>query len=258
LTARQELENARAFDRILVNSYFSRESVSRAYGIDAHVCYLGVDSDLFVAQRKPRDDVVIGLGSITPVKNVALVVQALGCIPPPRPQLLWIGNVAEPEYADAVTKLAAALEVPFELRVRVSDDELVDLLNRARVMAYAPRLEPFGFAPLEANACGLPVVAVAEGGLRETIVDGVNGVLVESDPQQMATGIERLRRDPEYAAGLGADGRRLVEEQWSLAASIDRLESHLQDTLTEKLPSRTARGASPATPDPTSTGSGIA
>jgi glycosyltransferase involved in cell wall biosynthesis len=44
-------------------------------------------------------------------------------------------------------------------------------------MAYAPRLEPLGLAPLEAGACGLPVVAVAEAGVRETVVDGITGSL---------------------------------------------------------------------------------
>jgi len=55
---------------------------------------------------------------------------------------------------------------------------------------YAPRLEPVRYAPLEANACELPVVGVTEGGLRETIVDGVNGLLVDP-PVALAEGIER-------------------------------------------------------------------
>jgi len=231
LRARLELENARAFDTILVNSFFSRESVSRAYGLDARVCYLGVDTDLFISQHKPREDFVVGVGSVTLAKNVALVVEALARIPEPRPQLVWVGNVSDQVYVDSVTQLADRLKVPFELKVRVSDDELVDLLNRARVMAYAPRLEPFGFAPLEANACGLPVVAVAEGGLRETIVDGVNGLLVESDPQAIAAGVQRLISDPAYAQRLGHNGRSIVQERWSLSASLDRLERHLQAAL---------------------------
>ena len=50
--AREEYLNARAFDRILVNSYFSRESVLRAYGLNSQVCYLGVDTSLFVNARE--------------------------------------------------------------------------------------------------------------------------------------------------------------------------------------------------------------
>jgi len=108
---------------------------------------------------------------------------------------------------------------------------VVDLLNRAALLVYCPRLEPFGLAPLEANACGLPVVAVAEGGVRETVLDGVNGLLVEDDPEAVAAGIDRLLTDRTYASRLGTTGRELVSQRWSLSASIDRLEQRLAEVI---------------------------
>jgi len=107
------------------------------------------------------------------------------------------------------------------------------------MMVYTPRLEPFGFAPLEANACGLPVVAVAEGGVRETIQDGVNGLLVEHDPQAVADAIEYLRNNPEEASRMGQTGAGLVAERWSVAAAVDRLEQNLQTVLNESRTSKT-------------------
>jgi len=95
----------------------------------------------------------------------------------------------------------------------------------------APHLEPFDYAPLEANACGLPVVAVAEGGLRETVIDRVTGGLVEHSPPAMAEAIQRLISDSAYAADLGAHGRRIAEERWSLPAAIDRLEQRLREAI---------------------------
>ena len=67
---RAELDNAAAYDRILVNSYFSRESVLRTYGLDARVCYLGVDTERFSDRGLGREDFVMGIGAITPAKNV--------------------------------------------------------------------------------------------------------------------------------------------------------------------------------------------
>jgi glycosyltransferase involved in cell wall biosynthesis len=99
-------------------------------------------------------------------------------------------------------------------------------------MVYAPRLEPFGLAPLEANACGLPVVAVAEGGLRETIIDGVNGFLVQHQPQMMADAIQRLAHDKDLAAQLGKNGSRIVQEKWSVNAAVERLERQLTQAAT--------------------------
>ncbi len=227
--ARLEVENADAFDEILVNSLFSREGVLRAYGLDARVCYLGVDTDLFVPQGKPRGDFIVGVGAVAPAKNLHFVIESLALVPPPRPQFVWVGNVSDSRYIEQVKRLAREREVDFTIRMRVSDDELLDLLNTARMMAYAPRLEPFGYAPLEANACELPVVAVAEGGLRETILDGVTGLVVEPDPAAMAQAITRLRDDPAYAAQLGKNGRRVVSERWSVGAAVDRLERRLNE-----------------------------
>jgi glycosyltransferase involved in cell wall biosynthesis len=231
LLAREEWLSARAFDRILVNSFFSRESLLRAYGIDPHVCYLGVDTQLFVDHQETREDFVVSLGAIELNKNVEFIIKAVAKIPPPRPRLLWIGNACNQYYYEQMCGLAEESGVCFEARTNINDTELVNVLNRAAVMAYAPHLEPFGFAPLEALACGLPVVAVAEGGVRETIVDGVNGLLVSSEPEAMAAGIERLLRDRKYAEQLGKNGSEIVAEKWSVDAAVARLEQELQAVI---------------------------
>jgi glycosyltransferase involved in cell wall biosynthesis len=206
---------------------FSLEGLMRAYGINARVCYLGVDTDLFVDRRRSRDQSVISVGELGRHKNARFIVEAIGKLSAPRPRLVWIGNVAEPFYEAEVRALADKLDVEFELRVNVSDDQLVEQLNTAGVMAYAPRLEPFGFAPLEANACGLPVVGVAEGGVRETISDGVNGLLVDSEPEAMAAAIDKLLRDRSLAEQLGRNGAQIVARKWSLDQAVDRLEKEL-------------------------------
>jgi glycosyltransferase involved in cell wall biosynthesis len=231
--ARTEWLNTRGFRAILVNSYFSRETVLRTYGLDATVCYLGVDNEKFVQQHLPREDYVVGVGTIAPRKNLSLVIEALAQITPPRPRLIWVGDMAKPEHLAELNQLAAATNVDFKPLVRLDDDQLIDVLNRASMMVYAPRLEPFGFAPLEANACGLPVVAVAEGGVRETIQDGVNGLLVEHEPRAMANAIEYLRTNPNEAGQMGQRGAQLVAERWSVKAAVDRLEQNLNRVLND-------------------------
>jgi glycosyltransferase involved in cell wall biosynthesis len=225
--AREEVKNAAGFSRILVNSYFSRESVLRAYGLDAEVCYPGIDSGLFVDRRLNRAYSLVGLGSLTAEKNARLCIEAIAKLPAPRPPLIWIANIAEQQYFEEMNALARSRDVIFDPRIHISDDELVDTLNRAMALLYAPRLEPFGLAPLEANACGLPVIAVAEGGVRETVIDQVNGLLIDNDPADMADAILRLVADPPLARKLGANGRAAVLEKWNRNAAIDRLEAQL-------------------------------
>jgi len=225
--AREEVDNAAAFTRILVNSYFSRENVLRAYGLDSDVCYLGIDTDRFVDKKLSRDTVIIGLGSITIEKNLRLCIEAVGRLPPPRPKLQWIANYVDTNYLNEMHALAKSREVVFEPLLGVSDIELIDALNRAVAMVYAPRLEPFGLAPLEANACGVPVIAVPEGGVRETIVDQVNGLLVEHNPAALAAAIDRLCTDRSFARQLGTNARLAVEAKWGLNSGTDRLEQQL-------------------------------
>lgn len=236
--AREEFMNAQAYDAILVNSLFSRETVLRTYGLDAKVCYLGVDMELFVDHKQVREDFVIGIGTIYHGKNIRFVLEALAKMPKPAPRLIWVGNIVDSSYLEELHNLAESLGVEFEAKVRIEDHELVDLLNRALALVYAPRLEPFGFVPLEANACGLPVIAVAEGGVRETIIDGVNGLLVEHDPRAMARAIDCLRSNPDYARQLGENGRRLVLEKWTWSAAIDRLEARFAEAISSAHSSR--------------------
>jgi glycosyltransferase involved in cell wall biosynthesis len=222
--AREENINAASFNSILVNSYFSRESVLRAYGIDSHVCYLGVDADLFSPRSAEQGNYLISIGAVVREKNIEFILDAISLLPEPRPSLIWVGNISEESYKQKVIDKALTLGVKLEIKIKIMDAELISLLQSAVAMVYSPRLEPFGYAPLEANACGLPVIAVAEGGIRETIDNGVNGYLVDNDPPSMATAIDRLLRDRDLAKQLGKNGCKLVKEKWSLSSSVDRIE----------------------------------
>ncbi len=226
--ARAELEGITAYDRVLVNSYFSRESILRAYGVEAAVCYLGVDTDLFVPASGPARDYVVGVGAFVAAKNIELVIEALAAVKPGPPPLVWTGDHATSDsYVAHLERLASDLAVPFTVLRRVGDEELVALIGGARLMVYCPRLEPFGLAPLEANACGVPVVAGAEGGVREAIADGVNGLLIEPHADALTAAIERLWSGPREAEELGTAGRANVLSSWREADAVARLEAHL-------------------------------
>ena len=83
--------------------------------------------------------------------------------------------MVDEKYWLEMVELARSLNVTLEVKKMVTDEQLVRLLSGAICMVYSSNLEPFGFAPLEANACGTPVIAVAEGGVRETIIHEKNG-----------------------------------------------------------------------------------
>jgi glycosyltransferase involved in cell wall biosynthesis len=227
LQAKQEWLNLRSCDQVLVNSYFSRESLLRAYGVDAKVCYLGVDTTLFRDLGLSRERVVVGLGSFDSIKGVDLAVRALALLPEPRPTFVWIANSRDEAYLNATIELALSLGVELRIQMSISDVELVTILNKASLLLYTSRLEPFGFAPLEANACGLPVVGIAEGGIRETVQDGINGFLVDPEASCIARAVGELLQNPSLARQMGKRAVVHVERNWNLASSIDRLEEIL-------------------------------
>lgn len=228
--AREERRHVLAFARVLANSRFSRESLLRAYGVDSTVCYLGIDATIFENSVAPRQPLVVGVGQFHASKNPEFVIRAAGASRS-RPRLRWICNaIHSSAFVHQMKELAASLGVPFELLEGVADEVLVRSYQEAAVFAYAPRLEPFGLAPLEANACGTPVVAVAEGGVRETVEHGVNGLLVDTIAE-MAQAIDRLIADPEQARALGQRGAALVRQKWTAEAAGKRLEQRLLESL---------------------------
>lgn len=230
LQVREELRMAQGYQRILVNSAFSRESVLRAYGLDARVCYLGVDAERFAPTGAAREPVVVSVGALHHGKGADRIVQAMGTIPAARrPPLVWIANMVDDSYAAKVRELAGNCGVEFRVLASLRDAELVGWLCRAAVFAYAPRLEPFGFAPLEAAACETPVVAVAEGGIRETIRDGEQGLLLpDADPAALGAAIDRVLGDAALARRLGRQGRDDVLRTWTWDRAVDRLERELK------------------------------
>jgi glycosyltransferase involved in cell wall biosynthesis len=75
------------------------------------------------------------------------------------------------------------------------------------------------------------VVAVAEGGVRETVVDGTNGLLADPSPAALGVALERVCGDPDLARRLGEEGRQFAETKWSYAAATKRLIDKLQDEI---------------------------
>jgi len=229
---RADRRNARRASRVLVNSEFMREAVARIYGLDAHVSYLGVDSEFFRPLPAPKGNFVLSVGSLTPLKGFEFLIGAMGSIPEnQRPPLVIASNFENPPERDYLQRLAAEGGVDLRLLSRVGDDELVRLYNEATVVAYAAVREPFGLVPLEAMACGTPVVAVREGGVLETVVHEVTGLLVERETKPFAAALSRLLADPQLAAEYGRQGRELVLRRWSWEEAARRVETEMQAVL---------------------------
>lgn len=215
---------AQAASRVICNSSYTAECISRSYGRDAVVCHPGVDSEVFTVGRDaPRDErtSVMSVGALEPVKGHDLVVRALALLPPgSRPAMDLVYERCDATYRAQVEGLARSRGVELRVHAGISDAALAELYRAAAATVVAARLEPFGLVPLESMACGTPVVAVREAGYRETVEDGTNGYLVERSVAEIAAAVTRV-----LSGGLGRTGqqiRRTVVPRWDWDGSVKR------------------------------------
>jgi len=222
--------NACSATLTITNSHYSREAVYKAYGLFAKVNYLGADTALFhPLPEQERENLVLSVGTLFPFKGHDYVIRALSHIPTHRrPKLVIAYNRASKEEKRFLVALASEHNVRLELYPMVTGRRLVGLYNRAQVTVCAQIMEPLGLVPLESMACGTPVVAVKEGGFRETVISGQTGFLVDRDPSKIAGAIDRLCSEPGLRTTLAQQGRAHVVDKWSWARSLDTLEKHLQ------------------------------
>jgi glycosyltransferase involved in cell wall biosynthesis len=214
--------------RIVTNSFFTREALYRIYGVDARVVYHGVDLETFRPLDLPRENLVLSVGALTPSKGFDFVIESLALMPVHlRPVFVVISNYQEQAERAYLEELASKRGVSLRLRVRVSNDKLVHLYNAARCTVYTPILEPFGLVPLESMACGTPVVAVKEGGVRESVVDGQTGLLLDRDPGQFAAAVRTLIENEKLAERYGKQARAYTLEKWPWERRIEQLEERL-------------------------------
>ena len=123
----------------------------------------------------------------------------------------------EPEH-DRLLALADQLGVADRVRLigQVAHTQMPALLRSADLVVCSPWYEPFGIVPLEAMACGVPVVASAVGGMLDSVVDGVTGAHVPPrDPAALAEVIGALLDAPDHRAALSRAGLERVRSRYS-------------------------------------------
>jgi D-inositol-3-phosphate glycosyltransferase len=192
----------------------------------------GVDLTLFrpdgPAEARPSGNPrVVVLSRLVERKGIGNVVTALKELPGVELVVAGGGDAEDIRHEREAQRLSAlAHEIGVadrvELRGRIPRSAVPELLRSADVVACVPWYEPFGIVPLEAMACGIPVVASAVGGLIDTVVDGVTGIHVPPRrPDRVAEALGTLLARPELRARLGAAGADRVRKRYSWSRVAD-------------------------------------
>lgn len=244
-------------DLICVNSNFTKTEVISAFpsldktqgGKDTlmKVLYPAIDLNKFIppdfARKQKLLDTgdraqspIVSLNRFERKKNIQVLLHAyasihedfkrgnkLASLPP----LVISGgydprNIENVEYLTELKTLAKSLQIEESTKFRpsVSDEERAILLQSAICVVYTPHREHFGIVPLEAMYAGSAVVAIKSGGPKESVLDGVTGILVDmksgNSSDSLAKAMKQLLDDPSKAIEMGKRGHEHVKEHFGL------------------------------------------
>jgi glycosyltransferase involved in cell wall biosynthesis len=215
--------------RMLANSRFTSEQMKRCFRVETPVCYCGVNAETFHPMPGiDKEYSVLSVGELSARKGFDFIIESLGKMAPQqRPKLVLACNSVHPREASYIESLAVRNAVDLEILFNLSAAELAVQYNKAMLCVYAPILEPFGLVPLEAMACGTPVLGVREGGVQESIDHENTGLLVDRDLDQFSTALQRMLSNPALLSAYGRNSRAHVLNHWSWDQSLASIESHL-------------------------------
>lgn len=233
----QDIQLTRQAQLVLTNSHYSKEGFFQRYGCLATVCNYGVDIETFRPLSLAIEPMVLSVGRVVRPKQHHVVIEAVGMIEASwRPRVVIttpedVNRFEDPFYSAWLTRLAREKEVELEIRQTLCQNELAKLYNQAIALVFVPIMEPFGLVALEAMACGTPVIGVREAGIRESVIDGVTGILVERDSAQIATAIEYLQQHKDVRTKMSRQAVDYIRASWTWERTIDRYEHEVSRLL---------------------------
>jgi UDP-N-acetylmuramyl pentapeptide phosphotransferase/UDP-N-acetylglucosamine-1-phosphate transferase/glycosyltransferase involved in cell wall biosynthesis len=228
--------SANGVDVFLTNSNFVSRRVEKVYGRPSTTLYPPVDVDGF-ALEKNKDDYYLTASRMVPYKRIDLIVEAFSAMPDRK--LIVVGE--GPDFE----KIQAKAGPNVKLVGHQSAEQLVDYMRHAKGFVFAAE-EDFGIVPVEAQACGTPVIAFGRGGATESVIDGVTGVFFpyqsvaslceavvrfeamyhEFDPAAIRQHVERFN-----AVRFRTELLSFVESEWLESKKHDKLENSVAEAI---------------------------
>jgi glycosyltransferase involved in cell wall biosynthesis len=188
-------------DRIFVHSNYTRDSFLAA-GIPAHKLertYLRPDPRFVPPPERPEDGIfrVVYVGRVDVTKGLPVLLEAFASLPDPA-ELTIVGGWPTRRMKQFMQEWTAR-----EPRLRMAPGDPLPALHAADVFVHPSYEDGFGYAPMEALACGVPVVVTEDTGMKEYVQEGTNGYVVPTgDVEALRDRLHHLRRHPLRPAPL--------------------------------------------------------
>ncbi len=229
--ARWDRDTAGRVSRYVANSHYVAGRIRRYYNRGSTVVFPPVDTAYYRPEPAvPPEPFLLAVSALAPYKRLDLAIAGAAAA---RMPLTIVGRGPEDARLRA---LAAASGGAVTFTGWLADDEIRTLYRRCRALVM-PGVEDFGMVPVEAQACGRPVVALGEGGALDSVVDGVTGILVR---ENSADAFAAAFRDVATRAFDSTAIRRHAE-----SFGRDRFQREFQDAVAETVGGRWSRDEDP-------------
>ncbi|WP_297431510.1 glycosyltransferase [Sulfurimonas sp.] len=204
-------------DYFIANSKFVQKRIKKIYNKDAKVIYPPVDIEKF-SLYKQKEEFYLTASRLVPYKKTKLIVEAFNTMSDKKLVVIGAG-----EELEDIQKIAGK---NITVLGYCDDHIMVDFMQRAKAFVYAA-VEDFGIVPIEAMACGTPVIALNDGGTAETVVDELNGVHFKNQRvEDIVNAVERFE-------SLKFDAYSIAKSAESYATI--RFKQEMKDFVSSKL-----------------------
>ena len=213
-----DTRTANGVDAFIANSQFIARRIRKVYGREAEVIYPPVDISKFDLCTE-KEDYYLTASRMVPYKKVKLIVEAFNEMPDR--QLIVIGDGPDFEKTKAIAKSNITMMgyQPFEV--------LRDKMQHAKAFVFAAE-EDFGITPVEAQACGTPVIAYGRGGALETVKDGETGCFF---PEQTKESIIEAIKNFDAQQAITPEKCRKNAERFSIMRFREQLKDYIKMSL---------------------------
>jgi glycosyltransferase involved in cell wall biosynthesis len=213
--ARWDAATAHRVHRFIANSRHVAARIRRYYNREATIVYPPVDTVFFHPSPSPRERHFLIVSAFVPYKRIDIAIDACRRVGAP---LRLIGDGPDR------TRLERSAGSDVQFLGRLSDEQVREEYRRA-LAVILPGEEDFGIVPVEAQACGCPVVALARGGALETVIDQETGILFsELTAESLAAALDRAA-----ATTFDVDRLRRHAEQFSTDRHVEGMHTVLAE-----------------------------
>ena len=214
-----DVTSANRVDHFIANSNYTAKRIKKIYNRNAVVIYPPVNIDSFKPEG-PKEDYYVTASRLVYHKRIDLIIKAFAKMPDKK--LIVLGDGPELESLKAIA--------PFNVKIMgyQPDAVFVWLMQRAKAFVFAAH-EDFGIAPVEAMACGTPVLAYGKGGSVETVVHGKTGLLFDQqDVESICDSVE------DFESGAYFFNPQTIREH-AEKFSLQRFEKEFKDFTDKKI-----------------------